>query len=85
MTSQTYMAYLEGFAKRCNYDVYLEKYLKYPPEGLLPIPGSSVEFDPDCDIATDVFIAALTLNPAFNVYRIFDVVSQCSVSWSPTI
>ena len=74
--SQTFLAYLDEKNKECKYARYLDKYLKYPPAGLLPLPGKSVEFDPGCDLWTDIFNAALLVNPAFNVYRIFDVVSM---------
>jgi hypothetical protein len=54
----------------------MSQYLIYPPNGPLPLPGSSVEYDPDCDVWDDIFNAALMINPAFNMYRIFDVVSS---------
>jgi len=70
--NQTFMKYLDEQNKKCNYAGYLDKHLKYPPKGPLPLPGQSVEADPDCDLWTEVYEAALILNPAFNVYRIFD-------------
>ena len=73
--SQTFMAYLDKKNKECNYAGYLDKYLKYPPAGLLPLPGKSVEFDPGCDLWSEIYEAAFWVNPAFNVYRIFDMVS----------
>ena len=69
------MNYLNEQNKKCNYAGYLDKHLKYPPKGLLPLPGQSVEADPGCDIWTDIFEAAVLINPAFNEYRIFDMVS----------
>jgi len=65
-------------AKRCGYYDYMSKYLKYPPRGPLPLPGHSIEFDDGCDLWTMIFNAALVINPAFNIYRIFDVVSRVS-------
>ena len=73
--SQTFMGYLKKKNKQCKYSGYLKKHLKYPPRGLLPLPGESTTYDDDCDIWTDIFNAALLVNPAFNIYRIFDVVS----------
>jgi len=67
------MAYLDSQATVCNYAGYFDKYLHYPPTGLLPIPGNSTNADPGCDLWSDIFNAALIINPAFNVYRIFDV------------
>lgn len=69
------MKYLDEQNKKCNYAGYLDKYLKYPPQGPLPLPGHDVEFDPGCDLWTDIYSAALVINPAFNIYRIFDMVS----------
>jgi carboxypeptidase D len=53
----------------------MEKYLRYPPKGLLPLPGALPNGDPDCDIWDEILTAALLLNPAFDVYHIFDTVS----------
>ncbi|KZT13239.1 alpha/beta-hydrolase [Laetiporus sulphureus 93-53] len=70
--NETFMAELDATAAACNYTGYYEKYVTYPPAGQLPLPGSSVEFDPGCDVWDAIFYAALIVNPAFNVYRIFD-------------
>jgi carboxypeptidase D len=69
------MKELDKTAKRCGYSDYISKYLKYPPRGPLPLPGHSVTYDEGCDVWDMIFNAALLVNPAFNVYRIFDVVS----------
>jgi len=53
----------------------MKKYVTYPPQGLLPLPGKSTAFDPGCDVWDEIFNAALLVNPAFNIYRIFDMVS----------
>lgn len=53
----------------------MDKYLTYPPsDGPFALPGSSIEFDEGCDLWSDIVSAALVVNPAFNVYRIFDMV-----------
>jgi len=67
------MAYLDEAVERCKYSNYFEKYLTYPPTGLFPLPGNSTEADDGCDLWDDIFNAALLINPAFNIYRIFDV------------
>lgn len=59
-------------AENCNYADYFEKFVTYPPKGLLPLPGHSTEADKGCDVWDMIFEAALLINPAFNVYRIFD-------------
>ncbi|KAF9783688.1 alpha/beta-hydrolase [Thelephora terrestris] len=71
--NQTFSNYLDEQNKKCKYAGYLENHLKYPPKGLLPLPGPSVEVDPGCDLWSDIFEAALLINPAFNEYRIFDM------------
>ncbi|KAF9224579.1 alpha/beta-hydrolase [Gyrodon lividus] len=70
--NQTYMEQLDKKAARCNYTDYVSTYVTYPPTGLLPLPGVSVEFAKGCDVWDDIFINALIINPAFNVYRIWD-------------
>jgi hypothetical protein len=82
--SQTFLKHLDKRNKACKYAGYLDKHLKYPPTGLLPLPGSSTEFDPGCDLWTEIYEAALFVNPAFNIYRIFDMVCvlfSAAVSW----
>ncbi|KAG6811952.1 hypothetical protein H0H92_005116 [Tricholoma furcatifolium] len=70
--NQTFMTQLDKLAERCNYTGYFDKYVTYPPNGLLPLPGTSVFADPGCDLWDLIFEAALSVNPAFNIYRIFD-------------
>ncbi|KAG6890062.1 hypothetical protein C0992_003160 [Termitomyces sp. T32_za158] len=66
------MSQLDALASRCNYAGYFEKHVTYPPSGLLPLPGKSTSADPGCDAWDIIFEAALIINPAFNIYRIFD-------------
>ncbi|KAG6849448.1 hypothetical protein H0H87_002760, partial [Tephrocybe sp. NHM501043] len=68
----TFLAQLDALNKKCNYADYTEKYLKYPPHGKLPLPGKSTFADEGCDLWDLIFEEALRLNPAFNIYRIFD-------------
>jgi carboxypeptidase D len=75
LVSQTFLKYLDQVANACNYTSYLSKYLQYPPPPApFPLPGASAEADPGCDVYTQIVDAALLLNPAFDVYRIFDMV-----------
>jgi len=69
------MAELDKKAATCNYAGYVDKYVTYPPKGLLPLPGKSTDADEGCDLWDEIFHAALIVNPAFNIYRIFDTVS----------
>jgi carboxypeptidase D len=71
--NQSFMSHLDKQAVACNYAGYVDKHVTYPPNaGLLPLPGESTEADPGCDVWNEIFHAALLINPAFNVYRIFD-------------
>ncbi|KAG0697100.1 Alpha/Beta hydrolase protein [Suillus ampliporus] len=70
--NQTFTDYLDKKAVKCNYTGYMDKYVTYPPSGLLPLPGDSVEFAEGCDVWDDIFSSALIINPAFDLYRIWD-------------
>jgi len=70
--NQTFMAQLDATAAKCGYANYSATHLTYPPKGLLPLPGKSTEADRGCDVWDQIFDAAVTINPAFNIYRIFD-------------
>lgn len=69
------MAELDKKAASCKYAGYMDKYVTYPPKGLLPLPGKSTDLDEGCDLWGEIFNASLIVNPAFNMYRIFDTVS----------
>ncbi|KIK82033.1 hypothetical protein PAXRUDRAFT_832445 [Paxillus rubicundulus Ve08.2h10] len=70
--NQTFLKYLDEKATRCNYTDYVSTYVTYPPKGLLPLPGDSTNISNECDVWADIFNAALLINPAFNIYRIWD-------------
>jgi carboxypeptidase D len=56
----------------------MKKHVTYPPQGLLPLPGKSTEADPNCDVWDEIFNASLIVNPAFDMYHVFDTVSDVS-------
>lgn len=66
------MDHLDAIAEQCNYAGYVDEHVTYPPKGLLPLPGKSTSADRGCDVWDTIFEAALVVNPAFDVYRIFD-------------
>ncbi|KZT35222.1 alpha/beta-hydrolase [Sistotremastrum suecicum HHB10207 ss-3] len=74
--NQTALNQIDDKARQCNYTGYIEKYVTYPPKGPLPYPDGKFVSDgviPDeCDVWGDILDAALLINPAFNIYRIFD-------------
>jgi len=51
---------------------YADKFVKYPPAGTLPLPGGSPNVPNRCDLWDTIFDEAVNINPAFNIYRIFD-------------
>lgn len=70
------MAQLDAKALACNYTNYFDEFVHYPPTpGALPLPGGSTEAARGCDLWDEIFNAALVINPAFDIYRIFDTVS----------
>jgi len=72
--NQSFLAKIGQTADKCNYNSYLKKYLTYPPPPApFPLPGTSIEADPGCDVHNEITSAALLLNPAFDIYRIFDM------------
>ncbi|KAG2094397.1 Alpha/Beta hydrolase protein, partial [Suillus discolor] len=60
--NQTYTDYLNEKAATYNYTGYMDKYVTYPPTGLLPLPGDSIEFAEGCDVWDDIFYNALVIN-----------------------
>ncbi|KAN0140071.1 alpha/beta-hydrolase [Lactarius tabidus] len=86
--NQTFIAELDSVAETCNYADYMAKYVTYPPEGLLPLPGESTEYDPGCDIWSMIIEATLLINPSFNIYYIFGTNLQWDVlglpGWFPS-
>lgn len=68
------MAHIESVADSCGYTNYSETFVTFPPKGPLPLPGQSTEGDRGCRLWEQIFDAALLVNPAFNIYRIFDTV-----------
>lgn len=68
------MAHLDAQAVACNYTGYFDRFVSFPPKGILPLPGNSVEAARGCDLWDEIFEAALIINPAFDIYRIFDTV-----------
>ncbi|KAH9483197.1 putative serine carboxypeptidase [Psilocybe cubensis] len=70
--NQSFMAELDQINDKCNYTGYMEKFVTYPPKGLLPLPNGSTRTSRACDVWDTIFEAALVVNPAFNIYRIFD-------------
>lgn len=59
--NETFTAAIDEKADRCGYTDYINEYLAFPPPaGPFPKPQNSSE---GCDVFTDVFNAALAINP----------------------
>ncbi|KAG8793197.1 hypothetical protein FRC12_003568 [Ceratobasidium sp. 428] len=78
--NSTFMAQLEKNGDACGYTDYYKKYATYPPRGKLPLPKQAYHGIPNysnitdqCELWGQVYEAAITVNPNFNIYRIFDV------------
>ncbi|KAG8736653.1 hypothetical protein FRC10_009061 [Ceratobasidium sp. 414] len=78
--NSTFMAQLKKNGDACGYTDYYKKYATYPPKGKLPLPKQAYRGIPNlqnitnqCELWGQVYEAAVSVNPNFNVYRIFDV------------
>ncbi|QRV94647.1 Serine carboxypeptidase [Ceratobasidium sp. AG-Ba] len=78
--NSTFMTQLKKNGDACGYTDYYKKYATYPPKGRLPLPKQAYHGTPDmqnikpqCELWGQVYQAAITVNPNFNIYRIFDV------------
>jgi len=81
--NQTFLEKIDSIAAMCNYTDYMAKYVTYPPQGTLPLPGNSTEFEQGCDVWDLIANAALLVNPAFNIYHITDTSIQWDVLGFP--
>ncbi|KAI0689094.1 alpha/beta-hydrolase [Cytidiella melzeri] len=70
--NSSFMAHLDSTAAACGFTNYSAEHVTYPPKGLLPLPARSTEAVAGCDVWDQIFDAALLINPAFDIYRIFD-------------
>ncbi|KAL5512219.1 hypothetical protein ACEPAG_3504 [Sanghuangporus baumii] len=70
--NQSFMAHLESQAASCGFTNYFSEFVTFPPRGVLPLPGGSPQTAGGCDLWDEIFDAALAINPAFDIYRIFD-------------
>lgn len=66
--SRSFMAHLDEQAGECGYTDYSAVSTTFPPTGPIPLPNST------CNIFSQIVTAARLLNPAFNIYHVFDTV-----------
>ena len=65
-------------ADACNYTSFLKDYLVFPPSGPQPPPPNVDKDIERCDLWTDIYYAAMEINPCFNVYQI---ATTCPLLW----
>ncbi|KAL1660933.1 Alpha/Beta hydrolase protein [Schizophyllum commune] len=56
--NSTFLAHLQNISDACGYTTYLDDYVKYPPEGLLPLVGNregSTRVSDECAIWDEVY------------------------------
>ncbi|KZS90898.1 alpha/beta-hydrolase [Sistotremastrum niveocremeum HHB9708] len=72
--NSSFMAQLDAQAAACNYTGYVDKFVTFPPSGIFPYPNGlpGGRTARGCDVWDAIFDAAVLINPAFNIYRIFD-------------
>jgi carboxypeptidase D len=74
--NDTYMAALQGTQDICNYSSYIDEYFTFPPKGgpIPVLPDPYADTDPNsnytCDTFDYIYLAALEVNPCFNIYHI---------------
>ncbi|KAI4090925.1 MAG: hypothetical protein LQ344_004453 [Seirophora lacunosa] len=68
-------------ADECNYTTYYNTYLTFPPPpGPFPVlPDPLASENHTCDLFSNVYAAAVAVNPCFNIYHILDT---CPFLWS---
>jgi carboxypeptidase D len=89
--NQSFLNELQKRSDACGFTDYSAKYATYPPKGPLPLLPNTFKgtptygnMIPECTLWDDIFTAALTVNPNFNLYRILDVwpvLWVCTESW----
>ncbi|KAK1759754.1 carboxypeptidase [Echria macrotheca] len=61
-------------ANQCGYTDYLTRFMVFPPAGVQPasLPGYQPDDTPrpECNLFLNVYVAALELNPCFDIYEI---------------
>ncbi|KAK4454445.1 serine carboxypeptidase [Podospora aff. communis PSN243] len=82
--NDTFTTTIQTAADQCGYTDYLRRFMTFPPSGLQPslLPGQHANNTPraECNLFFNVYLAALELNPCFNIY---ELTSRCPLSFDP--
>jgi carboxypeptidase D len=68
--NETFTADIHKRADACNYTSFIDEYLAFPPDGPLPTPPNVNKDVVGCDLWTDIYYAAITVNPCFDIYQV---------------
>jgi len=79
--SPSLVNHLDQLSQVCNYKGYGDKWATYPPQqGPFPLPSENIESRFECDLSHLIMYTALSVDPAFNPYSIYDPVSWAVIS-----
>lgn len=82
--NDTFTESIQVAADQCGYTDYLMRFMRFPASGLQPslLPGYQADDTPrpECNLFFNIYLAALDINPCFNIY---DVSSGCPFSLDP--
>ncbi|KAK5658252.1 hypothetical protein OQA88_2227 [Cercophora sp. LCS_1] len=72
--NDTFSSAIRLAADQCGYTDYLTRFMVFPPSGVQPsnLPGQLLDNTPrpECNLFFNIYLAALELNPCFNIYEI---------------
>ena len=75
--NDTFMSFINARSESCGYSSFLETYLKFPPDGPMPIPPEPKDGG-GCFVWDEIYNAATSVNPCFNIY---DITTTCPNLW----
>lgn len=78
----SFVQQLHDLHDHCNYRSYIDQYFTFPPprEAFPTLPDPYLTGDSTCDILTLVYLAALELNPCFDINHIAE---SCPLPYDP--
>ncbi|KDQ13772.1 hypothetical protein BOTBODRAFT_33214 [Botryobasidium botryosum FD-172 SS1] len=70
--NSTFVSQVQAASDDCGYTDYMAKYVTYPPNGPLPLPGGSSSVSSHCDIYNQALAAAKLANPCYHRHHFMD-------------
>ena len=74
--NSTFIDAVAKASSACGYTDYSATYATYPPNGTLPLPKEALingDIKSECQFWRPIVNAALSTNPAFNMYKVTDI------------